>query len=494
MIPKPSEVIHSASDSATSWYEAASEAGEIPFWIVFVVAIYTPFEEFIIKWLGPLASIVRFIPEFLLYGLMAQILTNRFKNGTLKRTPIDVLLLFFAIATIVSMFINNSSIKSSVLTMRSLWRYLSVFYIVANIDISVSQLRLMIKGITVVGFMQAALASLQIFLPNSLVRIFAPKGVSIGGYARVSNAAAGTVKVGAVFGTFAAPAALSAFLLILLIISTTYLFTAPGILIPIRQELLGVGATALGIFGTKKRAAWIIAFLTPVIVLFLCRKSKGLAKAIWVYLALGLGVVVLSSFIGGDVDTSFAGVEARKEAIDPASYVLQLFDPNYWDESSEASRGWVIGTVVSTLIKSGSWFGFGPDLYNTRRIMADVLLDGSDRLKIINMGPVEDTYWAIMLAYFGIVGMGIYFAMLWRLFSAGRWLSKRSPNPEYRRLGVIFCALVLLTLAYNFIERILQVRGFSLYFWLFAGLVVNAYNAHQSPSTSQSQVLAQPPP
>jgi len=496
MIPKPSEAIHSANN----WYKKADAANEIPFWIVFAIAIYTPFEEFIIKWLGPLASVARFIPEVVLYGLMAQILLDRFRNRTLKRTPIDILLLFFAVSTLISIFINDSSIKSSVINMRALWRYLSIFYVVVNINISTSQLSLLIKGIATVGVVQAVLSALQIFMPGGLLKLFAPKGVNIGGYARVSNAAAGNVKVGAVFGTFSAPAALSAFLLFLLIILTTYLFTAPGLIMGYTQQLLSIAATAIGVFGTKKRAAWILAALIPVIVLFFCRKSKGVVKAIWLYLAITLATVMVTSFLGSSFDTSFAGRDARQESIDTASYVLQLFDPNYWDESSEASRGWVINTVVSTLIKSGSWFGFGPDLFNTRQLIADVLVDGSDRVKIINMGPVEDTYWVIMLAYFGIVGMGIYMAMLWRLFRTGSWLAKHSPNPEYKRLGVVFCSLVVLTILYNFIERIMQIRGFSLYFWLFAGLVVNAYRVHQSQAeqaniapASQTSAAPQPP-
>ncbi|MEM6598412.1 MAG: hypothetical protein AAF635_09605, partial [Cyanobacteria bacterium P01_C01_bin.69] len=331
-----------------------------------------------------------------------------------------------------------------------------------------------------VGMMQAALAALQIFMPSGLLKIFAPKGFNIGGFSRVSNAEAGNVKVGAVFGTFSAPAALSAFLLFLLIVSTTYLFTAPGMLMPIRQELLGIGATAMGIFGTKKRAAWLLAAVMPIIVLFFCRKSKGIAKTVWLYAAVALGTVVITSMLGGlEFDTSFSGSDAREESIDTVSYVFQLFDPNYWDESSEASRGWVIGTITNALSQSGSWFGFGPDLFNARRLIADTITDGSDRLKIINMGPVEDTYWVVMLAYFGVVGMSIYAAMIWRLFRAGSWLSKNASDPEYRRLGIMFCSLVVLTIFYNFIERILQIRGFSLYFWLFAGLVVNAYNAHQ---------------
>jgi len=484
MIPKPSEVIHSVADR----YQAARAAKEIPFWIVFWISLYTPFEEFVIKWLGPLAGIARFVPELVLYGLMAQVLTSRFFKRNLKPTPIDLLLVLFFLSTLISIALNDSSLKASFLNLRSLWRYLSVFYIVVNIDISVSRLSLIITSLRTAGLVQAAIASVQFFLPNSLLRLFAPKGVQIAGYSRVSHAEAGTTKVGAVFGLFAAPAVLSAFLLVILIISMTYFFTTPGALMSRLPELSGIGTIFFGLFATKKRAAWILAVLVPIVVLIFYRKSKGLVKTVWVYTAVALSVVLLTTLLGTSFDTSFEGTQAREESIDVGSYVLQLFDPNYWEDSSETSRGWVVGTTIHTLTKSGSWFGFGPDLYQMRQLMADVLVDGSDRAKIIAMGPLEDTYWLIMLAYFGVVGMGIYAVIIWRLFQSGRWLIKFSPDPEYRRLGVIFCTLVIFTILYNFIERILELRGFSLYFWLFAGLVVNAYNAHQRQRIESSPV------
>ena len=480
MIPKPSEIIHSVADK----YRAARDANEIPFWIVFWIALYTPFEEFIIKWLGPLSGLARFFPELVLYGLVGKILTSRFLARKLKPTPIDMLLLLFALSTLISIAINDSSLKQSLMSLRSLWRYISVFYIVVNINVSVSNLRRLVKGIAVVGLVQSLLASLQCFMPNSVLKIFAPKGVQLGGYSRTSHAEAGTTKIGAVFGLFSAPAALSAFLLIILVILLTYFFSPPGVLAAGWQELSGLGITLFGIFATKKRAALLVALLMPLVILIFYRKSKSVVKTVWVYAALSVSIMILTTLLGASFDTSFESSTARSESIDFGSYILQVFDPNYWEESSEAARGWVFNTVIHTLRESGSWFGFGPDLYNMRKIMANLLVDGGDRAKIIAMGPVEDSYWIVMLAYFGVVGMGIYLAMIWRLFRAGRWLTKFSPEPEYQRLGVIFCSIVICTVLYNFIERILQIRGFSLYFWLFAGLVVNAYNRHDhSPET-----------
>ncbi|MGD1864284.1 MAG: hypothetical protein ACFB0D_06990 [Phormidesmis sp.] len=482
MIPKPSEAIHSVVD----WYRATLAAGDIPFWIVFAIAIYTPFEEFLIKWMpSAIGSLIRFFPEVVLYGLMIQVLGTRFfKTRNLKATPIDLLLMLFFLSTLISMLINGSRLAPSLINMRALCRYLSVFYIVVNINISNGQLKAIVNGIKIAGLVEAGIASVQYFLPDGIVaKIFAPRELKIGGFERVSQAESGEIKIGSVFGTFASPAVLSAFLLLTLVICLVGFFMTPDIFAAKLRALPSMGMILFGLFASKKRASWLIAILLPLVVLYFRRRSKGLAKTIWLYVLLLLILLGVTSFLGSSFDTSFAGVEARERSIDVGSYILQLFSPSYWQRSSENARGWVVITIVSTLFKSGSWFGFGPDIENVRNIIYDMLVDGSDRYKILELDPLEDTYWFALMAYFGVIGLGLYIAMIWRLFRAGRWLSKFSPNPEYRRLGTMFCTIVVVTVLYAFVERIFKFRAFSFYFWMFSGLVVNAYNNRERKET-----------
>ena len=483
MIPKPSAVIQ----SVVAWYRATLAAGDIPFWIVFVIAVYTPFEEFLIKWMpSAIGGLIRFFPEVVLYGLMIQVLSTRFfKTRELKATPIDLLLSLFFVSALISVIINGSRLSASLINMRSLWRYLSVFYIVVNINISNSQLKSIIIGVKIAGIVEAGIATIQYFLPSSLLKIFAPREISIGGFERVSQAETGDIKVGSVFGTFASPAVLSAFLLLTFIICMVGFFMTPDILAAKIKSLPSMGMILFGLFASKKRASWLIAILIPLVVLYFRRRSKGLAKTIWLYTFLLLVLLGITSFLGSSFDTSFAGTEARERSIDIGSYILQVFSPSYWEQSSENSRGWAVITIVSTLFKSGSWFGFGPDIENVRNIMYDMLVDGGDRYKILELDPLEDTYWFALMAYFGVIGLSLFIMIIWRLFRAGRWLSKYSPNPEYRRLGTMFCTIVVFTILYAFVERIFKFRAFSFYFWMFAGLVVNAYNKREIQSTQK---------
>ncbi|MEO1621166.1 MAG: hypothetical protein AAFU53_09060, partial [Cyanobacteria bacterium J06632_3] len=63
-----------------------------PFWIVFGIALYTPFEEFFLRWLpGLLPTLLRFVPELILYGLLITVCINRIVKGyKLRKTPIDL--------------------------------------------------------------------------------------------------------------------------------------------------------------------------------------------------------------------------------------------------------------------------------------------------------------------------------------------------------------------------------------------------------------------
>ena len=189
----------------------------LPFKIVFWIAMYVPFEEFILRWLpGSIPVLLRFVPELILYGLAFYICGSKLLRGEpLRKTPIDFLLVIFFLSTFVSIIINGSTIIGSITNLRTIWRYLSVFYIVVNIDISKLELLKLINSLKWIMFVQACIGSIQYFLPASFNQaFFAPKGFEIGDYETESHAADGSLKIGATAGTFSDSAVLSAFLLV----------------------------------------------------------------------------------------------------------------------------------------------------------------------------------------------------------------------------------------------------------------------------------------
>jgi hypothetical protein len=456
--------------------QSVERVTNVPFWIVFGIALYTPFEEFFLRWLpGMIPVVLRFVPEFILYGLVVWVCCSRLVRGhALRKTPIDMLLAAFFLATAVSIVLNGSPLLGSLLNLRTIWRYLSVFYIVVNLDISPRHLKKMLTGLKAVILIQGIIGSLQYFLPASFNQaFFAPKGFEIGDYKGDSLAEEGNLKVGATAGTFSDSAVLSAFLLVGLSLFLSNIYALNGSLMPNLADMGGLGSLLFAIFASKKRAALAIALLVPLLVLYMFNQKRTLINVVWLYGGAALTLVIAVVALGGAVE-SFSGADDRQKSIDLGTYFLQVFSPDYWQQSNEEARGWFMQTIVSSIFSTQSWFGFGPDFDHTQKAIRETLNSAADMAKLKRDGSVfDDGFWFAFFAYFGVVGTFIYGFILKRLYDCAKWLTRVSSEPELRTLGATFATLIFVTVMYTFVERIFRLRAFSFYFWLLAGLVVN---------------------
>lgn len=464
----------------TTFYQPVEKAVEratsFPFWIVFGIALYTPFEEFFLRWLpGIIPVALRFVPELILYGLLVWVCGMRLWQGqSLRKTPIDMLIAAFFVSTAISIVLNGSPIVGSIINLRTIWRYLSVFYVVVNLDISPRDLKRMLNGLRVVILIQAVIGSLQYFLPASFNQaFFAPREFEIGDYKGSSMAASGDLKVGATAGTFSDSAVLSAFLLVGLSLFLSSIYAMSGGLVPGLPDIGSLGAIMFAIFASKKRAALAIALIAPLLVFYVYRRRRDLLNVSWLYGGLALAGVIAIVAVGGAVE-SFSGADDRQKSIDLTTYFLQVFSPEYWQQSNEEARGWFMRTILNGIFSTHSWFGFGPDFDQTQKAIRGTLSTAVDMAKLERDAPVfDDGFWFAFVAYFGIVGTVIYGFILKRLYDAARWLARVSAEPDYRTLGATFATLIFVTVLYTFVERIFRLRAFSFYFWLLAGLVVN---------------------
>ena len=486
----------------------AEATNDLPFRIIFWLSIYTPFEEFFLRWLpNPIAALLRFVPELILYGLVFKVCGGRLLQGyKLKKTPIDIWVIAFFVATAISMALNGSGPKGSLFNMRTIWRYLSVFYVAVNIDISKNELKRLLSGLRIVLIVQAFIGSIQYFLPARVnMALFAPKGFQIGDYTGASNASkAGGLKVGATAGTFSDPAVLSAFMLIGLSLFFATSYATGGSILPTRwpiqwTELRNIGTLLFATFATKKRAALFIALLIPPVTIYLYGKRRKLANISWLYGLIGVvGILALISFgaaAGGGSTGVSTGIDERETSVSLSTYFLQIFSADYWQKSNDEARGWFMNVILSTLVSTRSWFGLGPDFWNTIAIIENTTLrTGADMDKLYrDAGVFDDGFWFAFLAYFGIVGTFIYGMILKRLYDASKWLARVSAEPEYRTLGATFATVILVTVFYTFVERIIRLRAFSFYFWLLAGLVINACHVKMA-AIKQARLLADQTP
>jgi hypothetical protein len=466
-------LVNKAFSLAILSYRIAQQTGQVPFWIVSVFVIYIPFEDFILKWFPlplPVINGIRMIPEFILYWLLFKVLSERISSGkTIRKTPIDTILIIFFISSIISILINGAFQISSFMNIRTIWRYLSVYYIVVNLDISREQISKIFKYIIIIGLIQAYLASLQFFLPERVNQIlFARPG---------TLAALGKLKEGATFGTFSDSANLSSFLLLATTVYLVSVFINSRYLIPKKIELLNILVLFFGIFATKKRAALVISLSLIILVFYYLKKNKNIVIIMWFSGILALLGVILFPLFDLVTTTNYSS----SENLDLMSYFTEIFSPKYWQETASQSRIFVIIQVCTALIKSGSWFGFGPSLWAAYNGISNTLFlsSGEERHLWRVLYVFEDPYWFAVLGYFGIIGLLLFWFVLWHLHRASKLLIRFSLFKEYKTLGVMFCTFTVSAYFYSFVERIFVLRGFSFYYWLLAGLVINACYAEK---------------
>ncbi|MCC0176449.1 hypothetical protein I4641_05585 [Waterburya agarophytonicola K14] len=440
------------------------------FKIVVIITIYFPLEDFFLKFIPApevVITVLRLIPEFFLYGLLACVVAHKISTGKpLRKTPIDIAIVAFFLAASVSIAINQADLFESIANLRTNFRYLSVYYILVNIDISSRQVSNILKIIVLMGLIQAVISSVQFFLPDTIDKLL---------FARIgTKAALGEFKANASFGTLFDPTNLSSFLLVTdtIFLSNIYLNDQKNSLIPNWKNLAIMLTFLFGIFATKKRAALLIALLIHLIVLSRARGTRKVGKFIWVSLISLLLFSVISAYF---LDWNIA------QELGLLPYFTEIFTEEYWNHTSSSSRGFLIYKICTALVSSFSLFGFGPTADAVEQGIKSSLALSSTNLDQINWTfyVLDDPYWFAILGYFGIVGLLFYWLVFFRFYQSSKFLTNAVDFISYKSLGLAFSNITILFFLYAFVERILRLRACSFYFWTIAGLTINSIYMYQ---------------
>lgn len=449
-------------------FQEAKKNGQIAFWLVSAIAVYTPFEDFLVGWL-PIPQLaetgVRFIPEIFLYSLLAQLFYRKIKSGEkIRKTPIDILVLAFFVASLISIVVNYASLPGSIANLRTNWRYLSVYYLLVNLNLTQQQFSSIVKKIITVGIIQSAITFVQFFLPGTL------KVALSGGYCDKAL----TKKASC--GTFYDSAILSGFLLIIItvIFSDIYIYSSSFSLE--KSNYLTIFLTYFATFASKKRAALLVALIIPLVIFWSFKKIKNIVIITWLAILLLFLVSFLSPVTNFQATSPSATTTGQVEPTDISSYFSSIFSQEYWQHNWKSSRGWMISTTTNALIKSGSWFGFGPELGSVTQGILPYLSEPEDQARLQrNLFVFDDPYWFAVMAYFGLVGLIIYWLILWRLYQAAKFVLVSTVSRTEKNIALMTKTLVIIAFFYSFVERLFRLRPFSFYFWLICGLLINIY-------------------
>lgn len=449
---------------------------EIIYWVVVGLALYMPMEDFLLKWLpvsDQLYSIARQGSEAVIYGLLVTVVAGRLSEGRfLRRTPVDVPLAVFLGLALVSIVVNDANPLTGAITVRTLFRYLALFYVVVNLPATDRQVRVLFSVVFGMGLVQCGLGAWQ-FLQGGPGQFWLPRATAleVGGVGRTFSILESGVELGAVIGTFGHSVSMALYLLVCAAIVISLIFNGKGRgrrVAPPSAHFVVLAIVLVGVLLTYSRSTFLCALAGCAVVAFWRRHRLGLLRP---FLAIaGAGVVLTVIFA---VSEEVGAVRVKETRVNPFENIRMAANPEVLQGGFANTRVWMIREVGGTVLSSVSAVGYSPDPETAR--MGIVRESEGALARLLTFEPIEDVFWIAMLSYYGILGLAAFGWLLARLYRAARELMDWGRDFWTRSLATATAALIVMVVPLTFMVRTFEFRAFAFYFWLFAGLTVHRY-------------------
>jgi len=429
---------------------------------IYFLTGYVAFEEFVLKFL-PVSdatySYLRFLGEMLIYVAFVRLVIHKLYRGIpFVKTAIDLPIIGFYSVVLVSMLVNRSPLIGSLYNIRPFARYIVLFYLVANSALSERRITTLLRIILGVGIFQLAAGVIQWVGGSSAFDFFLPREstLSIGGFTKEYRLLELGREIGSVYGTLGDTVIYGVFMILVLVVYLSRLR---------RLEYLNLlGASVLFFFVARSysRAATFSALL---------------AGGTWYYfhygwqrtLRLALAIVLIFGFLLTVVNPfNIEYINPRKARVGLVGNVTGVFSGSYVRIAQKQRLGALIGNVP-TVLANKPILGYGADQNST--------IDGlniskrSFLLQILSKKRFKDVYWVAILCFYGVLGLGMFFLIFYRLFTAALNLYKRAVSRYTKDIAMVMLCLVTVTVFLLFFNRTLEFRGYGFYFWLCAGLM-----------------------
>lgn len=448
--------------------------------IITVYIFIFVFEETIYGRLSLGASsylIAKTVTEGFLYFVLLIVIAHRLYHGSLKHyqlTFFDYCIILFLCLALISTVVNEGSLIQGAINVRTMLRYIVVYYIIvlSRWIPTEKQFNRIFKLLIYLAIFQALLTGFQHLLGDDFRnQYFSPLVLSENTTNGIELLKEGKeTKLGAGYGTFGKPAALSFYLLLVSAILLVILHDTHSS----KKYLLWIGYIILliGIYFSYKRGPLILALALPIFTAWF----MGYKSIAWRYIVVGLLLtpilfILLSAFAPKEF------TDAKNERLSPTEAIAQLFTDEYWENTNTSSRGWFIQEVGIEALSSSKLIGYGADPENAQKILAQ---QNNNFAKLIGWKAFEDVYIVAMTIYYGQIGTLLIILSYCYLFKIAL-INLNKTIGYLRKIKVILLVSILLLAGGIFLERVLELRAFTFIFWVFAGLVT-VINRYAPPS------------
>lgn len=437
---------------------------------IYFLTGYVAFEEFVLKFL-PVSdatySYLRFLGEMLIYIAFGRLVIHKLYRGIpFVKTAIDLPVIGFYAVVFLSMLVNRSPLIGSLYNIRPFARYIVLFYLIANSPLSERRIATLLRIILAVGITQLTAGMIQWAGGKGAFDFFLPREstLDIGGFTKEYRLLELGREIGSIYGTLGDTVIYGVFMILVLVI---YLSRVKRLAY---LNLLGVFILLLFIARSYSRAATFSAILACVVwCFFQYGWKKTLRIALAVVLAFSILLVVVNPF-------NLEYINPRKAKVGLIGNVTGVFSGSYVRVAQKQRLGALIGNVP-TVLANKPILGYGADQNSTIEKLN--MSKRSFLLKVLSKKGFKDVYWVAILCFYGVLGLGLFFLIFYRLFIAALNLYKRAEvggvcNPEKRytkEIAMVMLCLVAVTVFLLFFNRTLEFRGYGFYFWLCAGLM-----------------------
>ncbi len=441
-----------------------------PHWALFFLAVYTPFEPFLLKFVpDELYVYARYFTEGLVYLLLAAVLVRIFaREKKMVATPIDLPFVFFLLVALTSLVVNFVPPFIGILGLRQIIRFILLFFATVYLNPEEQFIRKVTAAMFCVVAFEGVLGLAQAFVGAPLDQFLIPSERHFYESIQLTSGTAQSWSPGTrVFATLGRYDQLGTFLCFFIVLAIG-LWYVHGRKEGGRKFMPFAVAALPALLLTLSRASWF-----GLLIALFC--IGGMLMRDWRVRFAYAGAIFLAV---GYLAVSGITVKYLTDYPEqtPIERLFESFSYERWrGEYYGLGRLYWIVQTPAVVVRSSPLVGVGPGQYGGGAAAALGNTTVYERLNlpfgVYGTDGYIDNNWFSLWGETGTLGLVFYlwmFVALWRM-SLTVWREAKDKNVRGLALGFAGCLLAFGFQA--FLATYLEVRTIALYFWMYAAFV-----------------------
>ena len=484
-------------------YKKYSFIDRLSYWLILFLVVFTPFEDFLLKFLpvsDRLYFYARFLSELFIYILFATVVIQKLiKRMSFFRTPLDLPIVIFLGIVLISTIVNKANVFESIISIRPVIRYIILFYLIVNINITLTRANTIIRYFIYAGTAQLTIGIVQFLSRGAINDFLKPRSseMDIAGITKDYALLSGR-EIGSIYGTTGDTVLFATFMTLFLILITSKMYIAnyqvkkydKSHLMKVSNKKKNVLSSIL-IFGTiiaiglSYVRVCLLAALIIVIAYLLLKFYKRKQKRIGIILIL-ISLLIPIISININFFSDFHGLQyvgnARQTEQSVFDNMTGIFTAKYIDIARKQRLGALID-IPLTVIYNKPFLGYGPDELLTIENLNNS--PTSFLTKVWTKEGFKDVYWVSVMAFYGVAGLSTMIWIFYRLYRWAKIIYIRTQEKVIKEISLSVLAITLTTILLLFFNRTIEFRIHSLYFWSFPALMFNLYSQEKLISSKE---------